>query len=472
MSDISEDDFLNDLDEDFDQLSEVENDIKVSETPNKAPAVVDNAATINPRNNTIDELVQDLENVVHKYKPVSLVDLNIHDIEVDALSPLLQTSANIDAILKSEEVQLDKIHGTLNGIMPLLSSEMEVIHKYMTMIYSKKFPELDTLIPDAKEYASVVSIIEELCAASYDASTFTQNFQIKSGLKKEQNLVLLMSMKTSFKSGVIFDPTTLSKLKRAHENITHIAELRNKISEYISSKINDIAPNVCALVGPRVTSLLIAHAGGIVGLSRIPNCNLASIGKAKHLGHEQHTALGGLRQNGYISTAEIIENLPATYHKQMVRMVSAKISLASRIDCSQLGTDKSNAMGLKWRNEIELKIRKLHESPNITDEKALPIPEDNPKKKRAGRRFRKYKEQFKISNMRQLQNRMEFGKQETTVTDVYGDEVGLGMMRSAAGERARGETGRVSKMSKNMKRRVTEANEQSQDFLGKTERNL
>ena len=462
---MSEEDFLDDLDNDFGETSEEENNFQDESIAPNLPTPVSSITVVNPQQNTTEELVTDLSNVVQRYQPFSLAGKIIEDIDVDSLSPLLQLGSNIRAILESDDIQLDKVHSTLNEIMPLLSSEIEVVHKYMIMIYSKKFPELDTLIPDAKQYATVVNTIENLTAQGYDIPTFTQEFQNKGELNKEQNLVVLMSMKTSFKNGMSLGDSVLSKLTMAKEHIISLTELRGQISDYISSKINEIAPNVCALVGPQIASLLIAHAGGILGLSRIPNCNLASIGKAKHLSHEQHTVLGGLRQNGYISNSDIIQKLPATYHKQMVRMLSAKISLASRVDCSQLGGNKNNAMGLKWREEIEGKIRKLHETPNVGEEKALPIPEDKPKKKRAGRKFRKYKEQFQISNMRQLQNRMEFGKQETTVTDVYGDEVGLGMMNTSAGERARANSGRVSKMSKRMKRRVAEANEQSPDMF-------
>jgi U4/U6 small nuclear ribonucleoprotein PRP31 len=43
---------------------------------------------------------------------------------------------------------------------------------------------------------------------------------------------------------------------------------------YIESRMNLIAPNVSAVNGTRVTAKLIAAAGGIHELARIPACNI------------------------------------------------------------------------------------------------------------------------------------------------------------------------------------------------------
>ena len=337
------------------------------------------------------------------------------------------------------------------------------------MIYAKRFDELETILPSDNQYAKVVKLLEQIDTKSTSETELSHQLLTLCELSKEQNLVVLMSMKTSFNNNMEFNQHMKTNLFQVSDNILSLIELQHNISRYISSKIELLAPNVSALVGPKVTSLLVSHAGGILGLSKIPSCNLASIGKNKHISYEQHTTASGIRQEGYISSTEIIQNLPISYHKQMLRMVCAKISLASRIDCSQRGTDKNNTMGLKWKEEIENKIKKLHESPNVTDDKALPIPEDKPKKKRAGRKFRKYKDQFKLYYARQLQNRMEFGKQETTVTDSFGEEVGLGMMNTpiqqATGSSHNNDRGGITKLSKNMKKRVREADEQTREYM-------
>ena len=47
---------------------------------------------------------------------------------------------------------------------------------------------------------------------------------------------------------------------------------------YLESRMSIIAPNVCEIIGPKVTSRLISSAGGIEELARIPAGNLQVLG--------------------------------------------------------------------------------------------------------------------------------------------------------------------------------------------------
>ncbi|SMN17983.1 similar to Saccharomyces cerevisiae YGR091W PRP31 Splicing factor, component of the U4/U6-U5 snRNP complex [Maudiozyma saulgeensis] len=470
MSDFEEDDFVNDLDNDFGEISDVEeDDVKEIEDEIMNPPDSTEQDENKEDKSTILEVIESLKMRIHNYTPFNISDKDIESIEPHELSSILPMSSRLKRLITEKDTKLDDIHVLLNEISPLITNDIRLLRKYINVIYFKRFDELETILSSDKQYAKVVKLLEQLDTRSISDTELSHRLLTSCELSKEQNLVVLMSMKTSFNYSIELTEKLQSNLLQASDNILSLIDLQQNISNFISSKIELLAPNVSALVGPKVTSLLVAYAGGILGLSKIPSCNLASIGKNKHISYEQHTTTSGIRQNGYISSTEIIQNLPIVYHKQMLRMVCAKISLASRIDCSQRGDDKNNTMGLKWKEEIENKIKKLHESPNVTDDKALPIPEDKPKKKRAGRKFRKYKEQFKLSRARQLQNRMEFGKQETTVMDSFGEEVGLGMMNTpmqqTTGASRDADRGRVTKLSKNMKKRVNEADEQTREFM-------
>lgn len=50
---------------------------------------------------------------------------------------------------------------------------------------------------------------------------------------------------------------------------------------FLENKMTLIAPNVSAIVGTRVAAKLIAAAGGIVELSRIPAGNIQVLGQQK-----------------------------------------------------------------------------------------------------------------------------------------------------------------------------------------------
>jgi RNA processing factor Prp31 len=62
------------------------------------------------------------------------------------------------------------------------------------------------------------------------------------------------------------------------KEMTQLYDHKIKLLLYLESRMHIVAPNVCEIIGPKVTSKLISAAGGILELSRIPACNLLVIG--------------------------------------------------------------------------------------------------------------------------------------------------------------------------------------------------
>jgi U4/U6 small nuclear ribonucleoprotein PRP31 len=87
-----------------------------------------------------------------------------------------------------------------------------------------------------------------------------------------------------------------------------------------------------------------------------------------------------------------------------------------------------------YRADIEKKIGVLIQPPPSKKIKALPAPDDAPKKRRGGKRARMAKERMATSELRKSQNRMAFGEAEEEVG--YGDEetVGLGLIGGKTGK--------------------------------------
>ena len=63
-----------------------------------------------------------------------------------------------------------------------------------------------------------------------------------------------------------------------------------------------------------------------------------------------------------------------------------------------------------FREEIEKKIEKFQEPPPVKWAKALPAPIEAQKKRRGGRRVRKMKERYAVTELRKQANRMNFGE--------------------------------------------------------------
>lgn len=488
--DVGEDaDFLGELEEDFGDVSG-ESDTNQTVSEELLDGRHGLTEDINQFEDNLDlrEPLDIVKQAIGNYKPFAISSADFSSIAPSTISKFYQLRSTILKLISCEADAIDseELLSSLNDLTPLIRNDIDTVHKCMVILYSHRFQELSSLVTSAVQYAKVVQVLERANLAGKleeeNYSYISNKLEEDAQLTKEQTLVLMMSLRTSFKS----EDTNLTedKLELLFEMSNIIIELDSlatKVSKFVSSKVHLIAPNVCALLGAEITALLLSHTGGITALSCIPTCNLASIGKRRHLSHELHNSMstGGsiLEQAGYIGRCELVQYQPVEYRKQMLRMLCAKVTLAARVDAGQhqlpqTGTTTSDdaLLGKKWREEIETKITKLRAAPLLTTTKPLPVPEDKKRKKRAGRRYRKYKEQFQLSYLRQLQNRVEFGKPETTVMDSFGEEIGLGMagasLRRLTGGSSSRPVNNSAKMTKKMRRRLQEDEQQGeQEFI-------
>lgn len=104
--------------------------------------------------------------------------------------------------------------------------------------------------------------------------------------------------------------------------------------------------------------------------------------------------------------------------------------LAARIDNSRL--DPSGTKGLEFRQELERKLDDWQAPPPEKEVKPMNIVVDMPKKRRGGKRYRKMKEKYAMTELEKQQNRVVFGVAEEEVL-VFDETEGLGMINQNTG---------------------------------------
>lgn len=90
----------------------------------------------------------------------------------------------------------------------------------------------------------------------------------------------VMSIQVSFTQFAKVPPEPEAAV-RLCKQILELFDFKMEMLFYIESKMAKVAPNVCEIIGPKVTSKLVSAVGGIEELSRIPACNLLVIGAEK-----------------------------------------------------------------------------------------------------------------------------------------------------------------------------------------------
>ena len=341
-----------------------------------------------------------------------------------------------------------------NTLSTSIDNEIILVHKFIRDHYSIRFPELETLITGPLDYAKAVAIIgngpmDDVKALSQKTDNIV-GVSLRSFLDGPTMMVVTVEATTS--RGREMTAKELQTVMRACEMVLSLDKAKRILTDYVQSRMNVFAPNLTALIGSLTAAQLINFAGGLTGLAKTPACNLAPLGSKKQFQTGFATNVG-VRQQGFLYNSPLIQGIPNDLKRQAIRIVSAKVVLAARVDRVHSSTDGSNGQQLK--QDCLYRLDKLMEPPPNKGPKAVVPPDDKPSRKRGGRRVRKAKEATAMTDLRKAQNRMAFGKEEAEVGYGTGEgTAGLGMIGQSNDGRIRAlqvDQRTKAKLSKNNK---------------------
>ncbi len=266
-----------------------------------------------------------------------------------------KTRKEILSIFKKVEVQLIKKRISQAGaqgdveIIQIIET-LEILKKSISLFssrlrewYGLHFPELtDKLIEDNIIIAKMVSILGSRDNFTYDK--ITQNFNFKEGRIKTLQKLASQSMGADINLNII---------KNYANQILSLDEFRQELEEYLDSLMEQVAPNLNALVGGLVGAKLIAKAGSLKDLAYMPASRIQLLGAEKALYRFLKT--GEKRpKHGLIFQWNLIRGSKAYNRGKISRVVSGKIGIATKVDFF-----KGEFIGDTLAREIEEKIKEI-----------------------------------------------------------------------------------------------------------------
>ncbi|KAL2642400.1 hypothetical protein R1flu_009987 [Riccia fluitans] len=324
-----------------------------------------------------------------------------------------------------------------------IDNEIVIIHNFIRDKYRLKFPELESLVLHPIDYSRVVrKIANEMDLTLVDLEGLLPSATI-----------MVVSVTASTTSGKPLSEENLQKTLDACDRALALDEAKKKVLEFVESRMGYIAPNLSAIVGSEVAAKLMGVAGGLSSLAKMPACNVQILGAKKKAlaGFSTATALP---HTGFVFYTEIVQSTPPALRTRACRLVAGKSTLAARVDSTR--GDPTGKTGKDLRDDIRKKIEKWQEPPPAKQPKPLPVPDSDPKKKRGGRRLRKMKERYALTDMRKLANRMRFGvPEESSLGDGLGE--GYGMLGQAGSGKLRVSIGQ-SKLAAKVAKKFKEKN--------------
>ncbi|CAN0166807.1 unnamed protein product [Scytosiphon promiscuus] len=329
-----------------------------------------------------------------------------------------------------------------NELIQDIDPEMVEVHRFVVDSYSQKFPELDSLIPQPADYIRTVQVMR-------NEMDMTQ-VDLESALP--QTTVMVVSVTGSTTSGQALSEQALQECLKGCEEYEALVAAKASILDFVETRMTSMAPNVCALIGSRITARLLALTGGLTAMSKTPPTgNPDSV-----MGQEKKTLSGfsskaTVSHAGLLYQSDVVQLAPPYLRTKALRVTAAKVSLASRFD--SYGNDPSGHVGRQWRAEVEDKIEKWQELQTAKTKKALPKPDDMPARKRGGKRVRSFKQKFAMTDVRKEANRMGFA----SMADEYSDTaMGLdfGMLGKSGSGRVRAPMKKEAKQNVSKKLKV------------------
>ncbi|MBI4016156.1 MAG: hypothetical protein HY363_00510 [Candidatus Aenigmarchaeota archaeon] len=150
----------------------------------------------------------------------------------------------------------------------------------------------------------------------------------------DEELALFLVENKNLKSdgmGAEIDKKDFSALQTLASIFNCVFEKKRKLEEYLSLLAKEVCPNLSALLGAMLAAKLVALAGCLQRLSRLPASTIQVLGASNAmLKHIQSGAKPP--KHGLIFSHPFINKAPRTEQGRRARAFAAKIAIAARVD--------------------------------------------------------------------------------------------------------------------------------------------
>ncbi|GLV44439.1 Nop56 [Carabus blaptoides fortunei] len=214
--------------------------------------------------------------------------------------------------------------------------------------YSYHFPELVKIVPENYMYAKLAKFIKNRKELTDESLDGLEEIVMDSAKAR----AILDASKSSM--GMDISIVDLLNIEMFAGRVIALADYRKQLATYLNNKMNDVAPNLCTLVGDQVGARLIAHAGSLTNLAKYPASTVQILGAEKALFRALKTR-GNTPKYGLLFHSTFIGRAGTKNKGRISRYLANKCSIASRIDCfTEIPT---HVFGEKLRQQVEDRLK-------------------------------------------------------------------------------------------------------------------
>ncbi len=248
--------------------------------------------------------------------------------------------------------------------------------------YSVHHPSLSKLVEDQDQYA-------RLLRECSDKESMTKDLLVSAGISDDSTELILKAIPGDI--GAELRDIDLNIIKVLAIAIDDLYNTRKELEDYVEIVMQNISPNMTALVGSLVGARLISLAGSLKELARKPSSTVQVFGAEKALFRSLKTGADPPK-HGIIFRVSEIHTAPYWQRGKIARALAGKLSIAARIDAY---SDRN--IGISLREDFLKRVEEIKkQNPN-------PPPPKPPKpveRKRPQRRDHSPRRDHKRDNRR------------------------------------------------------------------------
>lgn len=235
--------------------------------------------------------------------------------------------------------------------------------------YGVHFPELSRLIDKHETYARLVYTLGH-------RENFTVERLEKEGFPRNKAMQIAQSAKSSM--GADIQDVDIEQIQRISKDTLQLYEARSNLERYIDELVEDVAPNLKSIAGSSIGARLIALAGGLENLAKMPASTVQVLGAEKALFRSLTTG-SKPPKHGIIFQHALIYRSKRWLRGKMARALAGKLAIAARTDAFT-----GNYIGDKLKEDLQKRIdeiEKKYPEPRLKIKKTT----KKPKKSKHGR---------------------------------------------------------------------------------------
>jgi len=326
------------------------------------------------KRNSIDVQLMSNEDMetIQTSKPKFLIEAGFaKDSSSDAMTKLCDfamqlSSSKVAEVSESPDLHIIQSINSLDEIDRIINGISSRLREW----YGLHFPELDNVIDSILGYSQIVLAgkREDLSEKVYEDAGFPDS------------KVEMLSVIAKKSRGGDISPENLVIVQSLAKQILELNELRKKLEEHVQTQMTQVAPNLAAILGTAVGARILARAGSMKRLARMPASTIQVLGAEKALFRSLKTG-SQPPKHGLLFQHAMVHAAPRWQRGKIARAVAAKAAIASRVDVYD---GKLNNTLLEKLNIRVEEISKKYKNPVPRESKK----DERPRDFRSNRDFR------------------------------------------------------------------------------------